>query len=114
MAYPTGAEIVAGLRLDPSAFDVAEVDKLAADAIDHLREASGTPAGEPPPETATAREFVAEYASGHALKRVVQIDEAEKLLVRADKLLTRYDASHTSPTEQTNESQVAIIFRTPW
>lgn len=114
MAYPTGADIVAGLRLDPDSFDVAEVNKLVADAIDHLREASGTPAGTQPPETATAREFVAEYASGHALKRVVQVDEAEKLLVRADKLLARYDASHTSPTEQANEPQVAIISRVPW
>ena len=107
LALPTAQEIVdvlpGGIEVTPLPIAQGYIDE----AVGHLREASGTADDAWPPRTATAREFVREYASGHALKKalqggsgVVDADEIAKLLDRADKLLARYDAAHTSPIER--------------
>lgn len=107
MAFPTGDDVLNALRFNEEDFRKDELDNLVKDALDHLREASGTEKGKQPPETATGREFVMEYASGHALNRVLQggsgaadAEEAEARLKRADKLLDRYDARQSSEAER--------------
>ena len=117
MTFATGDDVVKALRLDPENFYDDEVQELVDDALGHLREASGTPEDKLPPETATGREFVTEYASGHALNRALQggsgaadAEEAAGRLKRADKLLDRYDARYVGPDEPHGEGTAASVF----